>query len=69
MIDTYSKRITNPINPKTKTLMTCRVAVFRNKRLSNCVLVKRKNVIHLQSKENALNDNDKHNLIYSKNIN
>lgn len=63
MINKYSERLTNPIHPKTKTIMTCREAVFRNDMLSNSFLVKKENVIHLQSDENALNDDDKQNLL------
>lgn len=30
-INKYSERLKDPINPKTKTLMTCREAVFKMK--------------------------------------
>lgn len=63
MINKYSERLKGPINRKTKTLVTCREAVFRNEMLSDCVLVKKENTILLQSKENALNNDDKQNLL------
>lgn len=63
MINKYSERLTNPINPKSKILMTCRETVFRNEMLSNCVLVKNDNVVYLQSTNNALNDDDKQSLL------
>lgn len=63
VIHKYRDRILNPINNKTKILMTCREAVFRNEMLSSSVLVKREHVVHLQSKNNALNDEDKQNLL------
>lgn len=69
MINKYSERLTNPINPKTKVLMTCREAVFRNEKLSDCVLVKNENVVFLHSKENALTDEDKQNLLVKYNMN
>lgn len=61
MIHKYREK--NPLNTKTKILMTCREAVFRNEMLSNSVLVKSEHVVHLQSKNNALNDEDKRNLL------
>lgn len=63
MIYKYSEILTNPVNPKTKILMTCREAVYRNQTLLDCILMRKNNVVHLQSKENALNDEDKQNLL------
>uniref|UniRef100_A0A8W8P0Z1 DZIP3-like HEPN domain-containing protein n=1 Tax=Magallana gigas TaxID=29159 RepID=A0A8W8P0Z1_MAGGI len=63
MINKYSERLKEPINPKTKTLMTCREAVFKNEKISECILVKPENVVNLQSRENSLNDDDKQNLL------
>lgn len=63
MINKYSERLKDPINRKTKTLVTCREAVFRNELVSDCVLVKGKNTVLLQSKENTLNDDDKQELL------
>lgn len=63
MINKYSERLKDPINRKTKTLLTCREAVFRNEMLSDCVLVKNENIVLLQSKENALNDDNKQNVL------
>lgn len=63
MINKYSERLRDQINPKTKTLMTCRKAVFKNEMISDCILVKKENVVNLQSKENSLNNNDKQNIL------
>lgn len=69
MINKYSERLKDPINPKTKVLMTCREAVFRNEKLSDSALVKNENVVFLHSKENALTDEDKQNLLVKYNMN
>lgn len=68
MIDKYSERLSNPVNPKTKTLLTCREAVFRHKMLSHCILAKKDNVVNLQNQENALNDDDKQKLLVKYNF-
>lgn len=41
MINKYSDRLKDPINPNTKTLMTCREAIFRHKMLSHCIYAKK----------------------------
>lgn len=67
-INKYSKRLTNPLNPKTKILMTCRQAVFSHKKLSDSVLMKKENIVFLHSEENALTDEDKRNLLAQFNL-
>lgn len=59
----YKEKIINPPMPKTKVLMTCREVVYRNKQASNTFLTKEENVVLLQSTENALNENDKRELL------
>lgn len=59
----YKENIINPSMPKTKVLMTCREVVYRNKQASNSFLTKEENVVLLQSTENALNENDKRELL------
>ncbi|XP_052693511.1 uncharacterized protein LOC128171769 [Crassostrea angulata] len=68
MINKYSERLRDPINPKTKTLMTCREAVFKHEMISECILIKRENVVNLQSRDNSLNDDDKQNLLQMYNL-
>uniref|UniRef100_A0A8W8NWI5 DZIP3-like HEPN domain-containing protein n=1 Tax=Magallana gigas TaxID=29159 RepID=A0A8W8NWI5_MAGGI len=68
MINKYSEILRDPINPKTKTLMTCREAVFKNEMISECILVKLENVVNLQSRENSLNNDDKQNLLQVYNL-
>lgn len=59
----YEETIINPPMPKTKVLMTCREVVYRNKQALNTFLTKEENVVLLQSKEFALNENDKRELL------
>lgn len=59
----YKETLINPSLPKTKVLMTCREVVYRNKQASNSFLTKEENVVLLQSTENALNENDKRELL------
>lgn len=59
----YKETLINPSMPKTKVLMTCREVVYRNKQASNSFLTKEENVVLLQSTENALNENDKRELL------
>lgn len=59
----YKENIINPSMPKTKVLMTCREVVYRNKQASNSFLTKEEHVVLLQSTENALNENDKRELL------
>lgn len=59
----YKETLINPSMPKTKVLMTCREVVYRNKQASNSFLTKEENVVLLQSTENALNENDRRELL------
>lgn len=59
----YKETLINPLMPKTKVLMTCREVVYRNNKASNTFLTKEENVVFLQSTENALNENDKRELL------
>lgn len=59
----YKETLINPSMPKTKVLMTCREVLYRNKQASNSFLTKEENVVLLQSTENALNENDKRELL------
>lgn len=68
-IEKFSERLKDPLNPKTKTLMTCREAVFRNKDLLHFILTKHENVIYLHSQENALNEDDKQNMLKKHKLN
>nr|XP_034315639.1 uncharacterized protein LOC117685382 [Crassostrea gigas] len=63
MMNKYREILRDPINPETKTLMTCREAVFKNEKISECILEKPENVVNLQSRQNSLNDDDKKNLL------
>lgn len=62
-LERYKKTLINPLMPKTKVLMTCREIVYRSKQASNTFLTKEENVVLLQSTENALNENDKRELM------
>lgn len=62
-LERYKKTLINPLMPKTKVLMTCREIVYRSKQASNTFLTKEENVVLLQSTENALNENDKRELL------
>lgn len=67
----YEDRIMKPVMPKSKTLMTCRTIVFRNKRLSNHFVSEGGNVVDLHILANNLTNRDKDNIraMYnSKNI-
>lgn len=63
-LDRYKDRLIKPTIEKTKILMTCRETVFRNDALSDIFLSKKDNVIMLHSDEYALNDEDKHKLLF-----
>lgn len=49
--------------------MTCREAIFRHKMLSHCIFAKKDNVVNLQNQENALNNDDKQNLLEKYRLN
>lgn len=62
-LERYKETLINPLMPKTKVLMTCREIVYRSKQALNTFLTKEENVVLLQSTENALNENDKRELL------
>lgn len=64
----FEDRITKPIMPISKTLMTCREVVYRNEALASSFLSQKENVVHLHSDENALSDQDKYNLLAKYNL-
>lgn len=62
-LEEFKKKITSPIMPGSKILMTCREVIFRNKVVSKSFLNKKENVIQLQSEENKLTADDKRSLL------
>lgn len=68
-ISRYEDSFINPTMHRTKIIMTCREAVFKNEALSNTFMSEEKNVIMLHSAENALTDQDKYDLFSKYNIN
>lgn len=63
MLTRYQDKIINPTMSKSKILMTCREAIYRNEYISQIFLSKEENVVHLHSEENALSCEDKHALL------
>lgn len=65
LLTQYKDKLTDPVMPKTKILMTCREIVYRNRNVyeSNSFIDESENVVLLHSKENALNDSDKRDLL------
>lgn len=59
VMDKYKDLLEHPSHSETKTIMTCREAIYRNERSLNSFLFKKEKVIMLHSEENALNDKDK----------
>lgn len=59
----YEDRIKEPIMTNTKFLFTCREVVYRNETISTSFLSNKENLVHLQSAENALDNQDKHKLL------
>jgi hypothetical protein len=55
----YEENIACPCMAKSKTLMTCREAVFKEMQPSNSFLTKEETVINLRSTDNELDDDDK----------
>lgn len=55
----YEDILNRPTMSKTKVLMTCRELVYRNEKVLDYFLRHQDNVESLNSEENALNDNDK----------
>lgn len=64
----YVKQMTDPMNKRTKVLMTCQEIVFKNDVVSNCFLNKPKNIVMLHDKENSLNKQDKCDILAKYNI-
>lgn len=59
ILNKYEDTLIQPKMSRTKVLMTCRELVYRNEMLAECFLCKQDNVVLINSEENALNDNDK----------
>lgn len=55
----YEDTLIKPKMSKTKVLMTCRELVYRNEKLSKYFLCQEDSVVLLNNEDNALNDNDK----------
>lgn len=64
----YQNILRGPIMSKTKTLMTCREAVFKNEVLSNCFWSKQENVIQMHDHANAISYKDRHKLLLKYNL-
>lgn len=67
-LEEFKKKITSPIMPSSKILMTCREVIFRNKVVSKSFLNKEENVIQFQSEENKLTAEDKRSLLARYNL-
>lgn len=63
LLSRYEDNLVNPTMSKTKVLMTCRETVFKNETLAESFLCKNDNVVLLHSKEIALNNQDKRDLM------
>ncbi|XP_056000523.1 uncharacterized protein LOC125653783 isoform X2 [Ostrea edulis] len=59
MLIDYGQKITQPCMVRSRTLMTCREAVFNETLPYKSLLTKEENVIRLHSSDNALDDKDK----------
>lgn len=68
MLNKYKDRINNPAMPETKTILTCRKVVFRNKTLSNTFFSNQENIIQMNSDDNILTDEDKHRILAKYNL-
>lgn len=64
----YEQSFSKLIMSKTKILMTCRDAVFKNEELSETIFQKKEIVIHLHSPEFKLTEEDKYELLAKYNI-
>lgn len=65
----YQDRFKEPTMSKTKTLMTCREAIFRNELLSNAPFMSHeKHLIQLSTDANALTAGDRHKLLVMYNL-
>lgn len=69
LLNKYQDRVIKPIMPKSKTLMTCREAVYRNEVLGKShFLLEDKHTVWLHSVENALTDKDKRDIFTKYNL-
>ncbi|XP_056016411.1 uncharacterized protein LOC125675984 [Ostrea edulis] len=59
VLTNYEKKITQPLMDKSRTLMTCREAVYNETLPYKAFVTKDENVIKLHSSDNALDDEDK----------
>ncbi|XP_062585045.1 uncharacterized protein LOC134246700, partial [Saccostrea cucullata] len=64
----YQHRISNPFMSKSKTLMTCREAVYRKAIESQSFFKDENNIVLLHSEANALTNSDKENILKKYNI-
>lgn len=62
VIGKYKDLLENPLQAKTKTLMTCREVIYRKGRHLNCLLFKKEKTTMLHGDENVSNDKDKFDL-------
>lgn len=62
-LERYRDRLIKPTFSKTKVLMTCRVSIYRNEQVFKSDLFRKENVVSFHSAENALNENDKYDLL------
>ncbi|XP_056008710.1 uncharacterized protein LOC125661395 isoform X2 [Ostrea edulis] len=65
----YEQKITSPCMYKSRTLMTCREAVFNETKFYKPFLTKEETVIKLHSSDNALDDNDKKQILKKYGLN
>lgn len=69
LLNKYQDRVIKPIMPQSKTLMTCREAVYRNEILGKShFLLEEKHTVWLHSVENALTDKDKRDIFMKYNL-
>ncbi|XP_056005263.1 uncharacterized protein LOC130050161 [Ostrea edulis] len=69
VLTNYEQKITDPCMVKSKTLMTCREAVFNETLPYKPFLTKEEAVIKLHSSDNALNDKDKKQILKKYGLN
>lgn len=62
-LERYRDRLIKPTFSETKVLMTCRVSIYRNEQVFKSDLFRKENVVSFHSAENALNENDKYDLL------
>jgi ABC-type glutathione transport system ATPase component len=63
VLTNYEQKLTEPCMHKSRTLMTCREAVFNELQPSKSFLTKDENVIRLHSADHALHENDKRQIL------